>query len=767
MTKKRAIIKVFGIVQGVGFRPFIHKLVNLYGFKGWVNNSASGVTIDIEGEENELIKFTKEIHQKAPQLAVIEDISVVFDHMKDYTEFKILKSDLSEEGFVLISPDVSTCSDCYSELMDPDNKRNRYPFTNCTNCGPRFTIIKQLPYDRDKTTMDKFSMCMNCDNEYHDIENRRYHAQPNCCPDCGPQLELIDSSGNKVISVDEINTSIQKLLQGNIVAIKGLGGFHLACNALNDSAVKELRIRKKREEKPFAIMCRDVESAKKYACVSESEKKILEGITRPIVLLKKVNNCKLSPGVAPDTDYLGIMLPYTPLHYLLFQDNDLEAVVMTSANISDNPVIIKNNDAIKILGEVADYFLCHNREINTRCDDSLVKVIEDKEYFIRRSRGYAPFPIKLEFELKPILACGAEQKASFSISKGRYVFISQHIGDLKNYDTLVHYEEQIENYKKLFKIEPSLIACDMHPDYLSTNYANSIEKIEKRYIQHHHAHMASCMADNNLNENVIGITWDGTGLGTDNTSWGGEILVGNYLKFRRMGSFLQTPMPGGDSAVKDIYKMAVSYLASTYGIDFAKYIDLLPHLKDKNINHELMYSIISRGINSPNTSSCGRLFDGVSSILGLCNIAAYEGQGAIKLESITDFMINDILELDIIKVNDMYIYDWRSTIDNIIRLFKSKKDISYIASAFHNTLVEAAVRQCSFIRDATALNKVTLSGGVFQNSFILLKMMKKLKGKGFDVYIHGRVSSNDEGLSLGQLIIAQNGGGVNVSCSTA
>lgn len=758
MTKVRSLIKVFGIVQGVGFRPFIHKLVNEYGLKGWVQNAVSGVTIDVEGEEDSLRKFISDIPKKAPDLAVVEDVSFEFLEIKNYNSFSIIKSDGTQEGFVLVSPDVSICNDCYNELINPENKRYRYPFINCTNCGPRFTIIKDLPYDRDKTTMSKFPMCPECSHEYHDIENRRYHAQPNCCPECGPKLKLLDSDLN-VVDGDEIKNVIEKLLEGNIVAIKGIGGFHLACDGLNKRTVDELRRRKHREEKAFAMMCRDVESIRKYSYVSESERKLLESLRRPIVLLEKLQGCNIPDNIAPDNNRLGFMLPYTPIHYLLFEDKRVDVLVMTSANISDNPIIYENDEALNSLRGIADYFLIHNRDINTRCDDSVVEVVSDSEYFIRRSRGYAPFPIKLKDEIMPILACGAEQKASFSVSRGKYVFLSQHIGDLKNYDTFMHYEKQINNFLKLFKVIPQRVACDLHPDYMSTGYAESIENVDRVYVQHHHAHLASCMADNNLDGQVIGVTWDGTGLGTDGTSWGGEILAGGYSGFKRLGSFLKAPMPGGDRATVDIYKMAFSYIVKAYGDEYHKYMDLLPEISHDD--ETTLYKMIHDGINSPQTSSCGRLFDGMAAILGICKKAGYEGQGAVRLETAIR-RGEDMLEYGILNEDGLYVYDWRPTVRHAVSMLQSGKDAGYIASAFHNTLADAGIKICSMVRKDTGLNRVVLSGGVFQNMTLLKNMMSGLKKEGFDVYIHNRVSANDEGISLGQLVIAQNGGGFNV-----
>lgn len=761
MAKLREIVKVFGIVQGVGFRPFIHKLVNNYGFKGWVRNNTAGVIIDVEGEEEDLISFVRDIYDKAPDLAVIENVTVEPADLMNYTNFKIISSESDDKGFVLVSPDVSICPDCYNELINPDDKRYEFPFTNCTNCGPRFTIIEDLPYDRAMTTMKEFVMCGECEDEYHDIDDRRYHAQPNCCPDCGPSMVLLDKNGS-IVEGAPIETAAKMLERGAIVAIKGLGGFHLSCNGMDAQVVNELRKRKLRDGKPFAVMCRDIQTIKEYAYVSEDEEKILESFRRPIVLLKKKEGCPVPGEVVPDTEYIGFMLPYTPVHYLIFKHLSLDILVMTSANISDNPIIYKNDDAVLNLNKIADFFLFHNREIRTRCDDSLVRVINKREYFLRRSRGYVPFPVKLDFDFDMILACGAEQKASFALSRDRYVFISQHIGDLKNYETLAHYEDQVENFKRLFKIEPQAVACDLHPDYLSTTYGVEKYDVKKIFVQHHHAHMASCMADNNLDGDVIGVTWDGTGLGSDGTIWGGEILTGGYSRFKRSGSFMTLPMPGGDRAVKELYAMAYSYLIKTYGINIDKYKDILKvtHSKEKEL--KIIGSMIDKKLNSPETSSCGRLFDGVSCILGLCSTADYEGQGAVRLEAAADISTEDVLDYNIVKSDGLYIYDWRATIDDIVRLVRAKKDISFIASSFHNTMVETAAEMLDRIRIDSGLNRVVLSGGVFQNIYLLNKLVRKLKALEFSVYIHKRVSTNDEGLSLGQLIIAQNGGGNDV-----
>ena len=514
---ERLCLKIHGIVQGVGFRPFVHKLVRRCGLNGYIKNTSSGVELELEGERAALERFTMLLPEQAPVLAVIESMEVSYSpELRGYEGFTIAQSRREEFRNTLISPDIGICQDCLRELRNPRDRRYRYPFINCTNCGPRFTIIRDVPYDRAGTSMAGFPMCPDCDREYHDIENRRYHAQPDCCADCGPRVFYLDAAGNELPG-DGIELAREALKAGQIVAVKGLGGIHLACRCDDETLVRKLRRRKQRDEKPFALMCRDVDCVRRLCRLSEAEEKILTSFRRPIVLLEK-----RQPGLdyLSENGYLGVMLPYTPLHYLLFGD-DLDMLVMTSANLSDTPILFKNAEALEKLQGIADGFLLHDREIQTRCDDSLCWVLEGREYPARRSRGYVPFPLRMEGQLESILACGAEQKASFCLSKGSYVFQSQHIGDLKNMETLESYTGQIAHFKNLFDIEPALAACDLHPDYMSTEYARSLG-LPLIPVQHHHAHMAACMADNGLTGEVIGLVWDGTGYGIDGTAWGGE-----------------------------------------------------------------------------------------------------------------------------------------------------------------------------------------------------------------------------------------------------
>ena len=554
-----AAIKIHGIVQGVGFRPFMHRLVRQHGLAGSIRNTSSGVELELEGEREALEAFLRELPERAPKLALIEQIEAEYGlPPRGLTGFTILQSHAEEKRNTLVSPDIGICEDCRRELLDPRDRRFRYPFINCTNCGPRFTIIRDLPYDRALTSMGRFPMCPDCDREYHDIENRRYHAQPDACPVCGPHVVFLDGEGREVPG-DGIETARAWLKAGKILAVKGLGGVHLACRADDPDLVKELRRRKERDEKPFALMCRDAEAAEKLCFVSDEERAVLESFHKPIVLLEKRD---MRPSPLSENNWLGVMLPYTPLHVLLFGD-DIDALVMTSANLSDTPIVFQNEEALERLRGIADGFLLHDRDIQTRCDDSLCWVVDGKEYFARRSRGYVPFPVRVPGAESAILACGAEQKASFCLSRGDYCFPSQHIGDLKNAETLEHYERQIAHFERLFDTKPRLLVCDKHPDYLSTSYARqraAREGIGLVQVQHHHAHLAACMADNGLTGPVIGLIWDGVGYGDDGTAWGGECLIGDYKGYTRFGSLRPIPLIGGDRAVKELDRVAFALL---------------------------------------------------------------------------------------------------------------------------------------------------------------------------------------------------------------
>ena len=725
----------------MGFRPFIHKLVGSYGLTGYIKNTSSGVELELEGSRPALERFVRDVPERAPKLAVIESVEPEYSaELVGFTGFEIRQSKREQTRNTLISPDICICDDCLRELFTPTDRRYRYPFINCTNCGPRFTIIKDVPYDRIKTSMGAFPMCPDCDREYHDIENRRYHAQPDCCGVCGPRVYFLDRNGRELPG-DAIEAARRAVKAGEIIAVKGLGGMHLACRADDAGITMELRRRKQRDEKPFAVMCRDAAAARRICELDADEERILTGFRRPIVLLKKRGGAEL--GHVSENGYVGVMLPYTPLHYLLF-GNDIDLLIMTSANLSDTPIMYKNNEALEKLRGIADGFLLHDRDIQTRCDDSLCWVLDGREYFARRSRGYVPFPVKLEDSRTRILACGAEQKASFCLSKEDYIFPSQHIGDLKNYETLENYEAQIAHFERLFDIAPRAVACDLHPDYMSTEYAERLAKrdgIPLIRVQHHHAHMAACMADNRLTGEAIGLVWDGTGYGTDGTSWGAECLAGGYSGFERLGSIRPIPLIGGDRAVKESFRVAYALLsAAGCGADGIESADALR-------------AQLEAGLNCPLSSGMGRLFDGVAAIIGIKERCSYEGQGAVLLEAAAERGID--ARYTVTLEGEPLRFDWREMIREIVRDKSLGVPAGVVAAKFMNTLIDVGTAQCRYAREKTGLTHIVLSGGSFQNMYIMRRLPARLRGEGFEVYHHSRVSANDEGLSLGQLMIAQ------------
>jgi len=751
--RKNIIIK--GIVQGVGFRPFIHKLVKNYNLSGWVLNSNQGVEMDIEGKTEEINNFINDIKKKLPPLARIEKIEVNQLPLIGYKGFNIKKSIVKEEGgFVLVSPDISICKDCLQELFDLHNRRFRYPFINCTNCGPRFTIIKDIPYDRGKTTMNNFKMCSLCQSEYDDIEDRRYHAQPNACVDCGPQVSLYQNK-RKLEGIDPIEKSVKLLKEGKIGAIKGLGGFHLACDATNNKAVTRLRRLKNREAKPFALMSPDLEKINQFCEVNKKEEEWLINQSRPVVLLKKKKNNLISPLVAPNNNCLGVMLPYTPLHYLLLKDN-FTALIMTSGNITDQPIIGYNQEALEKLDRIADFFLLYNRDIFNRCDDSVVKIINDDNVFFRRSRGYVPHPIILDFKLKEVLALGGELKNTISFSKENYVFLSQYLGDLKSVENLEFFKESITSFKKMFEVKPEIIACDLHPDYLSTQYAEEI-KVKKGLkvvrVQHHHAHIVSCMAENNIKEKVIGVAYDGTGYGDDGNIWGGEFLLCDLKEYIRVGHLKYYPLPGGDKAIAEPWRMVYSYLYSIYGPRAKKIdIDFIRRMDYDKLS--IIEKMIDKNINSPLTSSCGRLFDAASSLIGIRDEVTYEGQAAMELESFCAYGIKKRYNFCICKEGEEFIIDPQEIFIDIIKDLKKGIDKKVIAAKFHNTVAEFTVNLCGKIRENTGINKIALSGGVFQNRYLTDKIISLLEKDDFQVYTQRKVPPNDGGISLGQAVVA-------------
>jgi hydrogenase maturation protein HypF len=777
---KLASISVRGIVQGVGFRPFVYGLAVKHNLKGWVYNTSEDVRIEVEGRAEAVQQFQRELQTQAPPLAHIENITAEYHRPVGYKSFEIRKSQAQRGKYQLISPDVATCRACLDEVMDPEDRRYRYPFTNCTNCGPRFTIIEGMPYDRPKTTMRYFQMCAQCQAEYDNPLDRRFHAQPNACLKCGPQVQLVDNEGNLVNGADPIAAASQLLRDGKILAVKGLGGFLLACDATNDDAVRTLRTRKNRPSKPFAIMVAAVDEAKRQCYVLPEEEELLTSPQSPIVLMIWKESSSVSREVAPNLWFLGIMLPYTPLHHILLRDVGLP-LVMTSGNLSEEPIARDNDEALRRLSGIADYFLVHNRDIYSRYDDSVAMVERGTSQLLRRARSYAPYPIRLPFETRQVLGCGAEDKNTFCLTRDNYAFVSQHIGDMENVETLEHFDNTISLYKRLFHIEPEIIAHDLHPDYLSTKYAQELGAAGMKVVavQHHHAHIASCLADNGVEGPVIGVTFDGTGMGVDGKIWGGEFLVADYRNFRRAGHLEYLPLPGGEAAIKRPYRTAIGYILTLLGEDALDAVTAtLNQVKAKQsqpasigrvteVETEVIKRQIERDINSPLTSSMGRLFDAISALLGIRGAIDYEGQAAVELEmaaysSVIATSVSDeaipvaqesypyrIVEDEGIRI--VYLKDLLSTLIEDLQHGVSRGRISV---RFHNTVARMINEMCRLIADETGITQVALSGGVFQNRLLLRKAVGLLEGSGLQVLTHRQVPCNDGDVSLGQAVIA-------------
>jgi hydrogenase maturation protein HypF len=746
---KRYLIKVAGIVQGVGFRPYIFRLADRLQLSGFVNNNSEGVVIEVEGPDNKINHFLKTLKDQPPPLAQLTHLDITEVNLKNDESFQIQKSKSTDQKSTLISPDISTCEDCRTELLDTSDRRYLYPFINCTNCGPRYTIISDIPYDRPKTSMSKFKLCDICQEEYDNPLDRRFHAQPNACPVCGPSLEFIDSQQN--VSTDKpIEKLNNSLLSGKIAAIKGLGGFHLAVDPMNDRAVKRLRERKHRFEKPLALMVKDIETANKYVYTDETTVNLLSSLHRPIVLCKKKPDCDLSTDISIDNDYFGIMFPYSPLHELIFQCGDFDVLVMTSANLSEEPICYENQECLEQMGSIADCFLIHNREIYIRCDDSVMQVWNGNPHFIRRSRGYSPRPIILSKAGSSVLAVGGQLKNTICMTKDNYAFISQHIGDLENLKTLKAFEHTVEHLQKIFEIKSKVYIRDLHPDYLSSKWVEDQKNLSSRSVQHHYAHILSVMAEHHIEHDLIGIALDGTGYGEDGAVWGGEVITCNLNSFKRKAHFEYLPMPGGEKAILEPWRMGVSYLIKYLndGEDLAQ-----TFFSDRQFNLNIITKAIEKKINAPETSSCGRLFDAVAAILGIKNVVAYEGQAAIKLESLAlkaDSSIPDIDSFELIKNDDKYLMTPNKILRKIADLKKSNDDIAGISRAFHLALVDVFTRVAEIIRSDTGLNKIALSGGCFQNMLLLKELSDSLKRKNFHVFTNREVPVNDGGISLGQ-----------------
>lgn len=793
-------IEMAGIVQGVGFRPFVYNLAAAHHLRGWVRNTSSGVQVQVEGRAEAVDAFIQGLTTQAPPLARIETISVT-DRSPDGCQGFTIEESLPQEGaYQLVSPDVATCPECLRDLFDPADRRYAYPFTNCTNCGPRFTIIEDIPYDRPKTTMRAFRMCAQCQAEYDDPANRRFHTQPNACPVCGPHLWLVDKTGlvvatpvasvehatNKVVTADAevIHEAARLLQEGMIVALKGLGGFHLACDATNGNAVRQLRQRKSRSYKPFAVMMATLDEVEHHCAVTAAEAGLLTSPSCPIVLMRWRDGSTVVREVAPHNRYLGVMLPYTPLHHLLLREVG-RPLVMTSGNLSEEPIAKDNDEALQRLAPLADAFLLHDRGIHARYDDSVwfVSALEPQEEQcqpIRRARGYAPLPVRLAFplprrggtdalpkegkeypggSLRPVLACGAELKNTFCLTRERYALISQHIGDLENLETLDHFEAAVQLYEHLFRAAPAAIACDLHPDYLATRYAEKraqVESLPLCRVQHHHAHIASCLADNDWSPAdgpVIGVAMDGTGLGSDGHIWGGEFLLADYRSFERRGHLQYLPLPGGDAATRKPYRIALAYLHRCLGA-----IPALPFLVSVPAEEiAIVQQMVDQGINTPLTSSCGRLFDAVSALLGVCLEASYEGQPAIELEMVAGDLIpgeKKSYPFAIQRNCGVHVVRLEPLFAALVRDLQSGEPASAISAVFHCTIAELIARMCQLIREESGMNTVALSGGCFQNRQLLRLVVGELRVRGFRALLHRQVPCNDGGLSLGQAVIA-------------
>jgi len=803
-----ARIHISGIVQGVGFRPFIYGLAQRLELSGWVRNTSAGVDIEVDGPRPALQAFITAIQAEAPALARIDQTTVDWQPPNGFTSFEIRHSAAEPTDFQPISPDVSICPDCLRELFDPDDRRYRYPFINCTNCGPRFTIIQDIPYDRPNTTMAPFAMCADCAAEYQHPLDRRFHAQPVACPQCGPQVWLESGSGGQPLHRGEeaLRQARKLLMRGRILAVKGLGGFHLACDATNAQAVAELRKRKLRVDKPFALMMVDLEMVDAHCLLSPIERSLLERRERPIVIVRRRRNSILSDQISPGQNTLGVMLPYTPLHYLLFanQDSspvsfDMPPLVMTSGNLSEEPICTSNEEARRSLAALADAFLIHDRDIHTRCDDSVVRMFpatraelehpaeskpKDFEasstlYPIRRARGYAPNPVRLAFDAPPLLATGAELKNTFCLTRGRYAFLSHHIGDLENVETLASFEQGVAHFERLFRIKPEAIACDLHPDYLATRYAQARagrEDLPLISVQHHHAHIVACMAENGLagERPLIGVSFDGTGYGDDGAIWGGEFLLADAASYRRAAHLAYIPLPGGDRATREPWRVALAWLQHA-GIEWEE--DLPPvryALAPSDLDGSISASIprlqalrhqLQTGLNSPPTSSMGRLFDAAAALAGVRQTVNYEAQAAIEMEALVDGRESAYYSFDRRvplsagsglpeQPAPPYQIDPSPLLQQMVSDLRAGVGIPKIAARFHSGVAIMVRNVCLDLRQENDTRRVVLSGGVWQNTFLLALTVGLLQEAGFEIYLHRQVPANDGGLALGQAVSA-------------
>jgi hydrogenase maturation protein HypF len=746
VTPIRTAIRVEGIVQGVGFRPYVYTLATGLGLGGFVGNDVDGVFVEVEGPSAAVTEFLRKLERDPPPLARIERVTARPITPNGDTSFAIAASGpVTQARRTLVSADTATCADCLRELADPDDRRYRYPFINCTNCGPRFTIVRDVPYDRPFTTMAPFAMCPACEAEYHDPADRRFHAQPTCCPACGPRLTLRDQAGI-TLSGDPLSTAAQLLKEGRVLAVKGLGGYHLAVDAACQPAAAALRARKHREDKPFAVLAADLTQARELVEVDEAAAGLLSSPARPIVLLRRRPGAAVAPATAPGNRSLGVMLPYTPLHHLLVRALG-RPMVLTSGNVSDEPIAYRDDDALARLTPIADAFLTHDRAIYIRTDDSVARTFRARPMLIRRSRGYVPEPVTAGVGFpRPVLACGAELKNTFCLAQGRRAFLSHHIGDLENAETLRSFTEGIEHFRRLFDIDPQVVVHDLHPEYLSTKYALDLDGVDLHGVQHHHAHIASCLADNGADGPVIGVAFDGTGYGTDGTIWGGEFLVAGLAGFERGGHLIPVPMPGGAAAIRQPWRMAAAYL----GPAAPETLDVRRRNADR---WAAVTAMAAKGVNAPLTSSAGRLFDAAAALLGVRDTINYEGQAAIELEQLADPAESGAYPAAVVAGAPFQIRA-ADLLTALISDLTAGVRAPVIAARFHHGVAAAIEAGCVLLRERHGLDTVALSGGVFQNMLLLHVTAARLEARGFRVLTHSRVPCNDGGISLGQAVIA-------------
>jgi hydrogenase maturation protein HypF len=745
-------VRVRGTVQGVGFRPFVYGLAARHRLTGWVRNTTGAVEIELDGPEDALARFLADLRRDAPPLARIDRVETVARRPSGFRSFEILES-RADGDWQPVAPDAATCDACLDEIFDPEGRRYRYPFTNCTHCGPRFTIIEDLPYDRGRTTMRAFPMCDECRREYEDPWDRRFHAQPVACPECGPRvwLHLPEAA---VPPGDPIERCAELLRDGMIVALRGLGGFQLACDASNPEAVAGLRDRKRRWGKPFALMVTDQEAARRLCYMGPAERAALSSRERPVVLLRRLPGADLAPDVAPGLDTLGLMLPYTPLHHLLLHDFG-GPLVMTSGNLSDEPIAIGNWEALERLAGIADAFLLHDREIYARYDDSVVRELGDSITSIRRARGYAPAALELPFTAdRAILACGAQQKSTFCLVKGSKAFLSPHIGDLESVETLERFRDSLVLYRRLFRVEPEVVAHDLHPDYLATQFALDypVDSGVRVGVQHHHAHLVAGMVEHGLHGPVIGVAYDGTGYGSDGAIWGGEVMVADWTSFHRVGHLRYAPLLSGESAIRRPTRMAISYIWSLLPEAEGEFDAFLRSFTPEELT--VLRRLHDTGFNAPPTSSCGRLFDAVAALLGLRSEAIYEGQPAVELEALADGRVETVYPWAVVREGERRIVDPGPTILALWRDARSGRSLPEVAGAFHNTVAAFTAALCEGAREDTGLERVVLSGGCFQSALLTRRVKEALGRAGFEVYTHERVPPNDGGLALGQAVVA-------------